>query len=44
MIDNQSLQFLFKTFEKYPLDQIGLNIYAIADAAQDKKFLKVLEH
>jgi len=44
MIDNQSLQYLFKTFERYPLDQIGLNIYAIADAAQDKKFLKVLEH
>jgi len=44
MMVNQSLQFLFKTFEKYPLDQVGLNIYAIADAAQDKKFLKVLEH
>jgi hypothetical protein len=44
MIGNQSLQIFFKTFEKYPLDQVGLNVYALADAAQDKKFLKVLEH
>ena len=41
---NQKLQILFKTFESFPLDQVGLNIYAMADAAQDKKFLKVLEH
>ena len=44
MIGNQSLQIFFKPFEKYPLDQVGLNVYALADAAQDKKFLKVLEH
>ncbi len=44
MIGNQSLQIFFKTFEKYPLDQVGLNVYALADAAQDKTFLKVLEH
>ena len=41
---NEKIQILFKTFENFPLDQVGLNIYAIADAAQDKKFLKVLEH
>ena len=38
MIGNQSLQIFFKTFEKYPLDQVGLNVYALADAAQ--KILK----
>lgn len=41
---NQSLSCLFKTFQEYPLDEIGLNIYAIADAAQDQSCLKVLEH
>lgn len=41
---NQPLELLFKTFQRYPLDEIGLNVYAIADAAQDKSFLKVLEH
>lgn len=41
---NQKLQILIKTFENFPLDQVGLNIYAIADAAQDKRFLNILEH
>ena len=41
---NQPLELLFKTFQRYPLDEIGLNVYAIADAAQDKSFLKVLAH
>lgn len=44
MIDTQKLQVLFQTFQKYPLEEIGLNIFALADAAQDKKFIKVFEH
>jgi hypothetical protein len=44
MIDNKNLQILFQTFRKYPLEEIGLNIFALADAAQDKKFIKVFEH
>lgn len=43
MLNNQ-MNILFKTFEKYPLDEIGLNIYALADAAQDKKFLTYLNN
>lgn len=43
MIDNQ-INILFKTFEKYPLEDIGLNIYALADAALDKKFLTKLNN
>ena len=40
----QKLEVLFNTFKKYPLEQLELNIYAIADAAQDKRFLKSLDH
>lgn len=43
MLDTQ-ISTLFKTFEKYPLKQVGLNVYALADAAQDKKFLTSLNH
>ena len=38
------MEVLFKTFEKYSLAEIGLNVFAIADAAQDKRFLSTLEH
>ena len=38
------MEVLFKTFEKYSLAEIGLNVFAIADAAQDKRFLSPLEH
>ncbi len=41
---HQRLKVLFKTFEKYSLERLALNAYAVADAAQDAKFLKSLVH
>ncbi|WP_323807460.1 DUF4123 domain-containing protein [Acinetobacter larvae] len=35
-----ALRVLFKTYEHYPLEDLGLNIFALADAAQDATFLK----
>lgn len=43
MKNNHKLTLLFKTFADYPLDEIDLNVFALADAAQDSSFLKVLE-
>lgn len=34
----------FETFKDYSLDELELNVYALADAAQDQSFLTVLEH
>ncbi|MEB6668223.1 DUF4123 domain-containing protein [Acinetobacter vivianii] len=39
-----NLTLFLETFKDYPLDELELNVYAIADAAQDKRFLKVFEH
>lgn len=44
MKNNNQLEVLFRTFQKYPLNDIGLNVFALADAAQNKSFLKILEH
>lgn len=44
MQTSSSLSILYKTFEKYPLEQFALNIYGLADAAQDTTFLQKLKH
>ncbi|NHB57551.1 DUF4123 domain-containing protein [Acinetobacter shaoyimingii] len=44
MSQSNKLQVLYRTFQKYPLEEIGLNAYALADAAQDKRFLKALKN
>ncbi|MCH7335468.1 DUF4123 domain-containing protein [Acinetobacter sp. NIPH 2699] len=38
------IDVFFNTFKDYSLDELDLNVYALADAAQDQRFLKVLEH
>lgn len=38
------LQTFFKTFEPHSLAEVGLNVFALADAAQDDSFLKKFEH
>ncbi|SSR34812.1 Uncharacterised protein [Acinetobacter baumannii] len=38
------LQTFFKTFEPHSFAEVGLNVFALADAAQDDSFLKKFEH
>lgn len=44
MKNKTSLDIFFRTFAQYPLDQVGLNAFALADAAQDHRFLKDLNY
>lgn len=41
---SHQLRLLFKTFNKHTLESLGLNVFALADAAQDQKFLKSFIH
>lgn len=43
-ISHQPFKVLKNTFKKHSLNDLGLHIYALADAAQDAKFLKDLVH
>lgn len=43
-ISHQPFKLLKNTFKKHSLNDLGLHIYALADAAQDAKFLKSFVH